>query len=111
MTSRGADPKFADTPFARWIKRRLTDLGWQKKDLVAEVLRLEGGTRLGHAGADAAVRRATHGKNVTDANKDLIVEALGGGYDEPQGQIDEDDLTRRVVELERLVRGLLGGSS
>lgn len=95
QVTRGAEPKFADTPYAQWIKRRLEELGWQKQDLAAR-MRDESGGRLGGAGAEAVVRRATHGHNITRANRDLIAQILGPSE---VAEAQEADLQARLEEL------------
>lgn len=114
QVTQGAEPRFADTPYAQWLKAALEERGWQKKDLAAAVLAAEETGRLGESGAEALVRRATHGRGITDANRLLIERVLGpepqalpGGLEAAVLELTQDvrRLTRRVAKLERQARG------
>jgi hypothetical protein len=110
QVTRGAEPRFADTPDAQWIKAQLEKRGWGKKDLAAALLEVADDDRLGKPGAEAAVRRATHGRQLTRPNRELIERVLGPfPKAHPEGvqaevlRLTKDlrRLTRRVAALER----------
>lgn len=114
QVTQGAEPRFADTPYAQWLKSALEERGWQKKDLAAAVLEADESGRLGESGAEALVRRATHGTIPTAANRMLIERVLGappqalpGGLEELVWRFVKDvrELAGRVEALEDQAQG------
>lgn len=95
--TRGATPRYADKPYPQWIRRHLERLGWQKQDLAARVKDLSDG-RLREAGADRLVLRATHGENISVANRALIAAALGVPAEEDDGEQSLHDRLQQVEE-------------
>lgn len=101
QVTRGAEPTWASTPYAQWIRQRLDELGWQKQDLIARVAAASDG-RLAYAGAEGMVNRVTvHGVRPVKMNQRLLDQILGS----PEAEAVEEAQTvsDRLAALEAKV--------
>ena len=113
QVTHGSEGWWADTDYAQWLKAEVEKRGWQKQDLAAAVLAADQIGRLGEAGAEALVRRASHGGTPKAANQELLDAVLGhmvqGHPESVEAQVlrltqDVRRLTRRVAALEHRAR-------
>lgn len=98
----GAEPKWADTEDARWIKRELTERGMNKTELTRRIAE-EAGITTGTA--YQAVRRVTvQGKPLTARAAPLFYAVLGPRR--RHRRETEERLAELVADGERVVREL-----
>jgi hypothetical protein len=105
QVTRGAAPKFSDDGYAQWVKRLMAENGYAEKKQLAAALRDASGGRLGDAGANRLVQRATSGQNISALNRGLISEVLGAP-DPADVEAQLRDLVERGEALEALAERL-----
>lgn len=117
QVTHGKKPEWANTPYAHWIKSRLAELGWQKKDLIAALV-ATGEQR--EPGAAGLVGRVTaRGAMPDQKNRALITAVLGPEPESLRGDRPDrlEELLEQVIELleevlaERPPRGPAAASS
>lgn len=102
QVTQGKKPEWADTSWAQWIKERLDERGWKKKDLIAALAEASD-LRLSEDGAAGLVNRVTkRGRDPNEENAILLTLILGP---RPTGR--PEGLEARVAVLENALR-LLG---